>query len=194
MLSTILNNIQHYTLSSFFSLFHSKNSYLVWVSPVIFFFYSEKSFFLFCVILSPLCVMVSRLIALVIVLTLHIHKFPGSAGKEDHIFFKNMHPLKPYLLALLSEPVLHNTSYGSYKALLKSLCPSQLSQMEGRTDRTTFQTTWLGPFAKWHPTARFISGSSVLFTLFNCLTVPVYAVSLPILAASINRPSFPPSK
>lgn len=144
--------------------------------------------------------MVSRLIALVIVLTLHIPKFPGSAGEEDHIFFKNVateetcKPLKRYLLALLSEPVLHNTSYGSYKAILKSLCLSQLSQMEGRTDRTTFQTTWLGPFAKWHPTARLISVSSVLFTLFNCLTVPVYAVSLPILAASIKRPSFPSDK
>lgn len=65
-----------------------------------------------------------------------------------------------------------------------------LSQMGGRSDRTTFQATWLCP-AKWPPTARFISGSSVLFTLFNCLTVPVYAVSLPILSPSIKRRSFP---
>lgn len=62
--------------------------------------------------------------------------------------------------------------------------------MEGWTDRTTFQATWLS-LAKWLPTARFISGSSVLFTLFNCLTVPVYAVSLPILSASIKKRSFP---
>ncbi len=62
--------------------------------------------------------------------------------------------------------------------------------MEGRTDRTTFQATWLS-LAKWLPTARFISGSSVLFTLFNCLTVPVYAVSLPILSASIKQRSLP---
>lgn len=46
--------------------------------------------------------------------------------------------------------------------------------------------------AKWLPTARFIRGSSVLFTLFNCLTVPVYAVSLPILPAFIKtaEPAF----
>ena len=73
------------------------------------------------------------------------------------------------------------------------VCPSQcrkLSQMEGWTDRTTFQATWLS-LVKWHRTARFISGSSVLFTLFNCLTVPVYAVSLPILSISIKQLSFP---
>lgn len=62
--------------------------------------------------------------------------------------------------------------------------------MEGRTDRTTFQATWLS-FTKWLWTSRLISGSSVLFTLFNCLTVPVYAVSLPILSASIKQRSFP---
>lgn len=62
--------------------------------------------------------------------------------------------------------------------------------MEEHTDRTTFQATWLS-LAKWFLTARFISGSSVLFTLFNCLTVPVYAVSLPILSASIKRRNFP---
>lgn len=62
--------------------------------------------------------------------------------------------------------------------------------MEGWTDRTTFQAIWLS-LAKCLPTARFISGSSVLFTLFNCLTVPVYAVSLPILSASIKQRSVP---
>lgn len=31
----------------------------------------------------------------------------------------------------------------------------------------------------------------MLFTLFNCLTVPVYAVSLPILSAFIKQQSFP---
>ncbi len=73
----------------------------------------------------------------------------------------------------------------------KCVCQyAKLSQTEGRTDRGTFQTTWHS-LAKWLPTARFISGSSVLFTLFNCLTVPVYAVSLPILSASIKGPSFP---
>lgn len=81
----------------------------------------------------------------------------------------------------------------AFMQILKSICLSQceqLSQMEERADRTTFQATWLS-LAKWLPTARFISGSSVLFTLFNCLTVPVYAVSLPILSASIKRQSFP---
>lgn len=62
--------------------------------------------------------------------------------------------------------------------------------MEGQINKPTFQATWRS-LAKWFPTARFISGSSVLFTLFNCLTVPVYAVSLPILSASIKRLSFP---
>lgn len=61
----------------------------------------------------------------------------------------------------------------------------QLSQMERWSDRTTFQATWLS-LDKWFPTARFISGSSVPFTLFNCVTVPVYAVSLPILSVSIK--------
>lgn len=77
--------------------------------------------------------------------------------------------------------------------ILKSICLSQceqMSQMEGWTDRTTFQETWLG-LTKWLLTAGFIRGSSVLFTLFNCLTVPVYAVSLPILSAPIKQQSFP---
>lgn len=65
-----------------------------------------------------------------------------------------------------------------------------LSQMEGWTDRITFQETCLS-LVKWHLTARFISGSSVLFTLFNCLTVSVYAVPLPILSVSIKQLSFP---
>lgn len=47
------------------------------------------------------------------------------------------------------------------------------------------QATWRG-LAKWLPTARIIRGSSVLFTLFNCLTVPVYAVPLPILPAFVK--------
>lgn len=50
---------------------------------------------------------------------------------------------------------------------------------------TTSQASWRG-LTKCLSTARFITGSSALFTLFNCLTVPVYAVSLPILPTFIK--------
>lgn len=77
---------------------------------------------------------------------------------------------------------VHNL-YKSY--FCQGRVSGRLSQTDGCPDRTTSQATWRG-LAKWLPTARFIRGSSVLFTLFNCLTAPVYAVSLPILPAFIK--------